>query len=75
VNLLLLDLSYNRLKGGIPLEVASLANLAFYFNLSNNLLEWTTPLELSKMTMLQAIDIYANQLSGTFQVGSEVAKN
>jgi len=43
VNLLLLDLSYNRLIGEIPVEVANLAHLALYFNLSNNLLEGPLP--------------------------------
>eukprot|EP00253_Pinus_taeda_P009317 PITA_09317 len=69
VNLLLLDLSYNKLSGDIPPEVGSLANLAFYFNISNNLLEGPLPLEITKMTMLQAIDISVNQLSGYIPSG------
>jgi hypothetical protein len=75
VNLLQLDLSYNRLSGHIPPEVAGLANLAFYFNLSNNLLHGPVPLELSKMTMVQAIDISANQLTGYIPSALEAAKN
>jgi len=63
VNLLELDLSFNKFNGHIPLKVASLANLAFYFNLSNNLLHGPVPSKLSKMTMIQAIDISANQLT------------
>jgi hypothetical protein len=69
VNLLLLDLSYNKLNGEIPLEIIGLANLAFYFNLSNNLLEGSLNLKLSKMTMVQAIDISANGLTGYIPSG------
>eukprot|EP01018_Ginkgo_biloba_P016753 Gb_28309 [translate_table: standard] len=60
----LLDLSYNRLTGNIPLQVAALPNLAFYFNLSNNLLQGALPLGINKMMMVQAIDISANRLTG-----------
>jgi LRR receptor-like serine/threonine-protein kinase FLS2 len=52
------------LSGPIPPEVAGLANLALYFNLSNNLLHGPVPSGLSKMTMVQAIDISSNQLTG-----------
>jgi predicted Ser/Thr protein kinase len=69
VNLLLLDLSYNMLSGEIPREIVGLANLAFYFNLSNNLLEGSLHLKLSKMTMVQAIDISANRLTGYIPSG------
>lgn len=41
-----------------------LSNLAFYLNLSTNLLHGPMPSELGKMTMVQWIDISANQLTG-----------
>eukprot|EP00253_Pinus_taeda_P006659 PITA_06659 len=69
VNLLMLDLSYNKLSGEIPPTIASLANLALYFNVSNNLLEGCLPLELRKMDMLQAIDISADRLIGNIPSG------
>ena len=50
-------------SGHIPPEVANLANLALSFNISNNLLNGPIPLGLRKMNMVQAIDIYANQLT------------
>ncbi|GLJ28885.1 hypothetical protein SUGI_0569330 [Cryptomeria japonica] len=61
----LLDLSYNKLGGRIPRElIASLKNLQFYLNLSWNSLEGSLPQEMSKIVMVQAIDISGNQLSG-----------
>eukprot|EP00253_Pinus_taeda_P010068 PITA_10068 len=64
VKLLLLDLSYNRLRGHIPLEMGGLVNLAMGFKISNNLLEGTIPLGLSKMSMVQDIDLSCNALEG-----------
>lgn len=64
MNLLQLDLSYNRLSGHIPSEVAGLPNLAFYFNLSHNLLEGGLPSTLNKMIKVQAIDVSVNLLTG-----------
>ncbi|GLJ53061.1 hypothetical protein SUGI_1130360 [Cryptomeria japonica] len=61
----LLDLSNNQLSGLIPQEVASLANLQFYFNLSRNFLEGSLPMEIGKMIHVQAIDVSANRLEGT----------
>eukprot|EP01018_Ginkgo_biloba_P027490 Gb_23094 [translate_table: standard] len=63
-NLELLDLSHNRFNGSIPPEVAGLPNLQFYSNLSWNSLQGPLPLEVSKMTMVQAIDISGNRLTG-----------
>ncbi|KAH9328670.1 hypothetical protein KI387_000778, partial [Taxus chinensis] len=57
------DLSHNKLRGNLPSEVAGLPNLQFYFNISNNLLEGSL-LEMSKMVMVQAIDVSLNQFSG-----------
>ncbi|XP_057836992.2 receptor kinase-like protein Xa21 [Cryptomeria japonica] len=61
----LLDLSNNQLSGLIPQEVASLANLQFYFNLSRNFLEGSLPMEIGKMIHVQAIDFSVNRLEGT----------
>ncbi|KAH9319456.1 hypothetical protein KI387_021225, partial [Taxus chinensis] len=63
ITLELMDLSYNKLRGIIPPEFAGLQNLQFYFNISNNLLQGSI-LELSKMVMVQAIDVSLNQFSG-----------
>eukprot|EP01018_Ginkgo_biloba_P028033 Gb_15169 [translate_table: standard] len=60
----LLDLSYNSLTGRIPPEVASLANVLFYFNISSNSLQGSLRPQMGKMVMVQAIDISSNQLSG-----------
>eukprot|EP00253_Pinus_taeda_P010013 PITA_10013 len=68
----LLDLRENNLSGRIPDSLAHLQQL-IYLNLNQNQLsgnipaslgKWAMPLELSKMTMVQAIDVSANQLTG-----------
>jgi len=64
VKLLDLDLSYNRLRGTIPLQMGGLVNLAISFKISNNLLEGTIPLGLSKMSMVQDVDLSCNALEG-----------
>jgi hypothetical protein len=74
VNLLELDLSYNILSGHIPPQIAGLENLATYLNLSNNILQGSMPSELSKMIMVQAIDISANQLTGYIPSALESCK-
>jgi hypothetical protein len=61
----LLDLSYNQLTNVMPLQVASLRNLQFYFNVSHNTLAGRLPAELGGMQMVQAIDISANHFSGS----------
>eukprot|EP01018_Ginkgo_biloba_P016974 Gb_10274 [translate_table: standard] len=63
-NLELLDLSYNQLTGNIPQQLAGLPNLIFFFNLSNNFLQGSVPSQMSKMVMVQAIDISENHLTG-----------
>lgn len=60
-----LDLSNNRFNGNIPRTVAGLPNLQFFFNLSSNLLEGPLPLEISKMTMVQEINVAVNRLTGS----------
>jgi len=73
-NLSDLDLSYNKLRGPIPPEVGELANLALSFNISNNFLHGPIPLELSKMTMVQAINVSANKLTGYIPSGIRSCK-
>ncbi|XP_044960935.1 putative leucine-rich repeat receptor-like serine/threonine-protein kinase At2g24130 [Hordeum vulgare subsp. vulgare] len=74
-NLEILDLSYNGLQGEIPSHVAAMSNLKLYLNLSNNHLEGSLPLELSKMDMILALDLSSNELAGTIpsQLGGCVA--
>eukprot|EP00253_Pinus_taeda_P031220 PITA_31220 len=60
-----LDLSHNTFNGNIPRTVAGLANLQFFFKLSSNLLEGPLRLEISKMTMVQEINVVVNQLTGS----------
>ncbi|KAH7674936.1 Non-specific serine/threonine protein kinase protein [Dioscorea alata] len=75
MNLENLDLSYNQLTGRIPSDVAALSSLKLYFNLSNNFLEGSIPLELSKMDMLLALDLSSNNFSDKIppQLGSCIA--
>ncbi|KAF7099910.1 hypothetical protein CFC21_101491 [Triticum aestivum] len=74
-NLEILDLSYNGLQGEIPSHVAAMSNLKLYLNLSNNHLEGSLPLGLSKMDMILALDLSSNELAGTIpsQLGGCVA--
>ncbi|GLJ17395.1 hypothetical protein SUGI_0302360 [Cryptomeria japonica] len=59
------DLSYNKLGGSIPpYVVASLKHLVFYLNFSSNSLQGSLPLEISKISMAQAIDTSGNRLTG-----------
>ncbi|XP_057815503.2 putative leucine-rich repeat receptor-like serine/threonine-protein kinase At2g24130 isoform X1 [Cryptomeria japonica] len=57
------DLAHNKLEGNIPLEWAALENLQFYFDISNNLLQGSISV-MSKMVMVQAIDVSVNNFSG-----------
>lgn len=62
---LILDLSYNKLTGQIPSEIAVLGNFHVYLNLSSNLLDGHVPLQIGNMEMTQALDLSMNNLSGT----------
>ena len=56
----ILDLSYNKLTGEIPLEISELCNLT-KINLSNNKLSLLPfPKEISKLTKLKLLDISNN---------------
>uniref|UniRef100_A0A0D3GDL9 non-specific serine/threonine protein kinase n=2 Tax=Oryza TaxID=4527 RepID=A0A0D3GDL9_9ORYZ len=61
---LILDLSYNKLTGQIPSEIAVLGNFHVYLNLSSNLLDGHVPLQIGNMEMTQALDLSMNNLSG-----------
>ncbi|KAL5199830.1 hypothetical protein ABZP36_021033 [Zizania latifolia] len=61
---LTLDLSYNKLAGQIPAEIAVLSSFQMYLNLSNNLLQGSLPLQIGKMEMIKALDLSMNNLSG-----------
>ncbi|XP_057815506.2 putative leucine-rich repeat receptor-like serine/threonine-protein kinase At2g24130 isoform X2 [Cryptomeria japonica] len=58
-----LDLAHNKLEGNLPHGWASFPNLQFYFNISSNFLQGSL-LEVSKMVMVQAIDVSHNNFSG-----------
>lgn len=62
---LILDLSYNKLTGQIPSDIAVLGNFHVYLNLSSNLLDGHVPLQIGNMEMTQALDLSMNNLSGT----------
>ncbi|XP_059075022.1 putative receptor-like protein kinase At3g47110 [Cryptomeria japonica] len=57
------DLSHNKLEGNIPPEWINLTNLQFYFNISSNSLQGSI-LAMSKMVMVQAIDVSLNNFLG-----------
>uniref|UniRef100_A0A0D9WMQ2 non-specific serine/threonine protein kinase n=1 Tax=Leersia perrieri TaxID=77586 RepID=A0A0D9WMQ2_9ORYZ len=59
-----LDLSYNKLTGQIPSEIAVLSSFQMYLNLSNNLLDGPLPLQIGNMEMTKALDLSMNYLSG-----------
>ncbi|XP_057866565.2 LRR receptor-like serine/threonine-protein kinase EFR [Cryptomeria japonica] len=73
-NLELIDLSHNKLRGNISPEIAGLQNLLFYFNISNNFLQGSL-LEMSKMVMVQAIDVSVNNFSGEIPAALSSCKN
>ncbi|GLJ20899.1 hypothetical protein SUGI_0381280 [Cryptomeria japonica] len=58
-----LGLSHNKLHGNIPLELVGLKNIQFYFDISNNLLQGSL-LVVTKMVMVQLIDVSMNNFSG-----------
>ncbi|XP_073001436.1 uncharacterized protein [Typha latifolia] len=59
-----LDLSHNQLTGAIQTERTTLRTTIRFFDLSDNSLEGSLPLELSKMDHVQTIDLSANNFSG-----------
>ena len=58
-----LYISFDRLSGEIPAEMANLAHLE-YLNLNGNQLSGMIPIELGKMPNLLYLDLSRNQLSG-----------
>ncbi|GLJ20532.1 hypothetical protein SUGI_0373590 [Cryptomeria japonica] len=68
------DLAQNKLEGNIPDDWASLTNLQFYLNISNNLLQGSISV-ISKMAMVQAIDVSLNNFSGEISGALSSCKN
>lgn len=62
LNLNKLDLSYNQLSGIIPEEIAGIVK--WFFNLSNNRLQGSLPIAMSKMDQVEEIDLSNNMLMG-----------
>ena len=58
-----LYISFDRLSGEIPAELANLAHLQ-YLNLNGNQLSGMIPIELGKIPNLRSLDLSDNQLSG-----------
>ena len=58
-----LYISFDRLSGEIPAELANLAHLQ-YLNLKGNQLSGMIPIELGKIPNLRSLDLSDNQLSG-----------
>ncbi|XP_004308382.1 PREDICTED: systemin receptor SR160-like [Fragaria vesca subsp. vesca] len=58
-----IDLSSNRLTGGIPSEITSLVGLVS-LNLSRNSLTGEIPLEIGKLKSLDSLDLSRNKLHG-----------
>ncbi|XP_052119273.1 receptor-like protein EIX1 [Arachis duranensis] len=58
-----IDLSSNKLSGGIPMEITNLTGL-IYLNLSNNELTGHIPQSIGNMESLESIDFSGNQLTG-----------
>ena len=58
-----LYISFDRLSGEIPAELANLAHLE-YLNLNGNQLSGMIPIELGKIPDLRSLDLSRNQLSG-----------
>ncbi|KAI3848269.1 hypothetical protein MKW92_023798 [Papaver armeniacum] len=62
-NLIVINLSYNRLAGSIPVEWNRLSKLV-YLNLKNNLLYGTIPIALLTLPSLQSLQLGMNQFTG-----------
>ncbi|XLR28936.1 hypothetical protein S83_056836 [Arachis hypogaea] len=58
-----IDLSSNKLFGGIPMEITNLTGL-IYLNLSKNELTGHIPQSIGNMESLESIDFSGNQLTG-----------
>ncbi|KAL4372396.1 hypothetical protein S245_021950 [Arachis hypogaea] len=58
-----IDLSSNKLSGGIPMEITNLSGL-IYLNLSKNELSGHIPQSIGNMELLESIDFSGNQLTG-----------
>ncbi|PON64120.1 LRR domain containing protein [Parasponia andersonii] len=63
-----IDLSSNRLIGGIPSELANLVELA-QLNLSRNNLSGAIPHEIGNLSKLESLDLSHNHLSGDLPMG------
>ena len=63
-----IDLSSNKLSGGIPEELTSLHGLIF-LNLSHNHLQGKIPVKIGAMTSLESLDLSMNRLSGFIPQG------
>ena len=62
-----LDLTDNQLRGGIPAELAQLANLRI-LNLASNELVGPIPLELAQLVNLETLELCGNKLAGPIPV-------
>lgn len=58
-----IDLSSNKLRGGIPAELTNLSGL-IALNLSGNLLTGNISRDIGKLKQLESLDLSRNQLSG-----------
>ncbi|XP_057718510.1 receptor-like protein EIX2 isoform X1 [Arachis stenosperma] len=58
-----IDVSSNKLFGGIPMEITNLTGL-IYLNLSKNELTGHIPQSIGNMELLESIDFSGNQLTG-----------
>ncbi|XP_060172146.1 receptor-like protein EIX1 [Lycium barbarum] len=63
-----IDLSNNKLVGGVPLEIAEMRGLRS-LNLSRNYLNGTIVQGIGQMKMLESLDLSRNQLSGLIPQG------
>ncbi|KAG6534023.1 hypothetical protein ZIOFF_007904 [Zingiber officinale] len=62
--LISLKLSTNNISGSIPKEILSILSLSIIFNVSNNSLTGTLPLDIGKLNNVVTIDVSNNSLSG-----------
>ncbi|XP_042417892.1 receptor kinase-like protein Xa21 [Zingiber officinale] len=62
--LTILSLAANNLSGSIPKEILYIPSLSIIFNVSNNFLTGTLPLEIGNLRNIKTIDVSNNRLSG-----------